>query len=136
VSRGDDSGTHKKELSLWGAAGLEPEAFGTWYKPVGAGMGAALNTAAGMGAYVMSDRASWLNFGNKEGMALLFAGDPVLFNQYAYIPVDPARHPHVKHALAERLEGWFVSDRAQELIDGYRIGGEALFVFNAKPEEG
>lgn len=131
VSRGDDSGTHKKELSLWRGAGLDAETFGDWYQAVGAGMGAALNTAAGMGAYVMSDRASWLNFGNKGDLALLYAGDPVLFNQYAYIPVNPEKHGHVQHDLAMQLEGWLVSDRAKELIDGYQINGETLFVFNA-----
>ncbi|WP_323764732.1 substrate-binding domain-containing protein [Marinovum sp.] len=134
VSRGDDSGTHKKELSLWAEAGRDPAVLHDWYKPVGAGMGAALNTAAGMGAYIMSDRASWLNFGNTDGLALLFSGDPVLFNQYAYLPVDPARHAHVKHALALKLEDWLVSATAKELIDGYEIGGEALFVFNAEEQ--
>ncbi|MEO3415509.1 substrate-binding domain-containing protein [Roseovarius sp. CAU 1744] len=129
VSRGDDSGTHKKELSLWTAAGIAPE--GEWYNAVGAGMGAALNTASGMGAYILSDRASWLNFGNKGDLALLFSGDPVLFNQYAYLPVNPEKHPHVKSGLADQLEAWLVSDRAQELIDGYRLNGEQLFTFNA-----
>lgn len=131
VSRGDDSGTHKKELSLWTAAGLDADAFGSWYRAVGAGMGSALNTAAGMNAYIMSDRASWLNFGNKGDLALLFTGDPVLFNQYAFIPVNPAKHPHVKNDLAQRLEGWLVSDTAKELINSYKINGEGLFVFNA-----
>ncbi|MEQ6250698.1 substrate-binding domain-containing protein [Sulfitobacter sp. HNIBRBA3233] len=135
VSRGDDSGTHKKELALWQQAGLAPGDFGDWYKEVGAGMGAALNTAAGMGAYVMSDRASWLNFGNKDGLALLFAGDPVLFNQYAYLPVNPEMHPHVKHDLALKLEDWLTSDRAKELINAYKIAGEQLFVFNAEQAE-
>ncbi|UWQ75335.1 substrate-binding domain-containing protein [Leisingera sp. M658] len=132
VSRGDDSGTHKKELSLWASAGLDPEGFGDWYRAVGAGMGAALNTASGMDGYIMSDRASWLNFGNKGGLALLFAGDPVLFNQYAYIPVNPEKHGHVKNSLAVQLEAWLVSDKAQELINDYQINGETLFVFNAK----
>ncbi|MGG7567178.1 substrate-binding domain-containing protein [Rhodovulum sp. DZ06] len=131
VSRGDDSGTHKKEKSLWTAAGIAPE--GDWYRAVGAGMGASLNTAAGMGAYIMSDRASWLNFGNKDGMALLFAGDPVLFNQYAYMPVSTEKHPHAKGELAAKLEGWLLSPRAKELIDGYRLGGEQLFTYNAQP---
>lgn len=134
VSRGDDSGTHKKELSLWKAAGLDVEGFGDWYKAVGSGMGAALNTAAGMNAYILSDRASWLNFGNKADLELLYSGDPELFNQYAYIPVNPEKHDHVKHDLAEKLEGWLVSDRAKELIDGYEINGETLFVFNAEEE--
>lgn len=133
VSRGDDSGTHKKEVSLWSSAGDLPE--GSWYNEVGAGMGAALNTAAGLGAYVLSDRASWLNFGNKDGMALLYAGDPVLFNQYAYLPVSSKIHSHVTADLAEKLEDWLTSSRAQELIDTYTIDGETLFVFNAMPSE-
>lgn len=132
VSRGDDSGTHKKELSLWADAQLDPTGFGPWYNAVGAGMGAALNTASGLGAYIMSDRASWLNFGNKGDLALLFAGDPVMFNQYAYLPVNPQRHEHVKSDLVARLEQWLTSERAKALIDGYNIGGERLFVFNAK----
>ena len=129
VSRGDDSGTHKKELSLWGASGVAKD--GDWYKAVGSGMGAALNTAAGLDAYILSDRASWLNFGNKGNLGLLFAGDPILFNQYAYLPVSSDRHPHVKSELAQSLETWLVSDRAAELINGYKIDGETLFVFNA-----
>ncbi len=132
VSRGDDSGTNKKELALWKAAGVGTPSGG-WYRPVGAGMGAALNVASGMNAYVLSDRASWLKFANKGDLALLYSGDPVLFNQYAYIPVNPARHPDVKSALAARLEDWLTSDRARELIDGYRLDGERLFTFNARP---
>ncbi len=132
VSRGDDSGTHKKELSLWSGAGLDAESFDAWYNAVGAGMGASLNTAAGLNAYIMSDRASWLNFDNKGGLALLFAGDPVLFNQYAFLPVNPERHPHVKTDLVSQLETWLTSPRAAELINAYTIGGETLFTFNAK----
>lgn len=132
VSRGDDSGTHKKELSLWQAAELDPAGFGSWYRAVGAGMGAALNTASGMDAYIMADRASWLNFGNKGDLALLFAGDPVLFNQYAYLPVNPEKHAHAKNDLAMKLEAWLTSDKAKELINAYKINGETLFVFNAK----
>ena len=97
-------------------------------------MGATLNTASGLDAYVMSDRASWLNFGNKGGLELLFAGDPVLFNQYAYLPVNPEAHGHVEAELAAQLEAWLVSDRARALIDGYRLGGEQLFTFNAGAE--
>jgi tungstate transport system substrate-binding protein len=130
ASRGDDSGTHKKELALWDSAGITPN--GAWYRAAGAGMGATLNVASGMNAYVMSDRASWLNFGNKGDLALLYAGDPVLFNQYAYIPVDPARWPHVKNDTALQLEAWLTSDKAAGLIDGYTINGETLFTFNAK----
>jgi len=129
VSRGDDSGTHKMELGIWQAAGIEPA--GTWYRAVGQGMGAALNTAAGMDAYILADRASWLNFGNKAGLGIVFEGDPALFNQYAYIPVNSELHPHVKAEAAAQLEAWLVSDRAKALIEGYAIEGQRLFVFNA-----
>ncbi|WP_299693726.1 substrate-binding domain-containing protein [uncultured Tateyamaria sp.] len=132
VSRGDNSGTHKKELELWEAAGDGIDPSGDWYRAVGAGMGAALNTASGLNAYVLSDRASWLNFGNKGDLALLFAGDPVLFNQYAYLPVNPALHSHVKSDLTAKLETWLTSERAKSLIDSYTIDSETLFVFNAR----
>ena len=105
--------------------------MGDWYRAAGAGMGATLNVASGMNAYTFSDRASWLNFGNKGDLTLLFAGDPALFNQYAYIPVNPARWPHVKAALALQLEGWLTSDKAKALINAYTINGEHLFTFNA-----
>lgn len=131
VSRGDESGTHKKEKELWNAADLETEAFGDWYKEVGAGMGASLNTASGLNAYILADRASWLNFRNKGDLKLLFSGDPALFNQYAFLPVNPDLHPHVKHEAALKLEAWLTSERAAELINNYSIDGEALFVFNA-----
>ncbi|WP_299725989.1 substrate-binding domain-containing protein [uncultured Tateyamaria sp.] len=133
VSRGDDSGTHKKELSLWAAAELAPEQSGRWYNAVGAGMGASLNTASGLEAYIMADRASWLNFGNKQDLELLFSGDPALFNQYAFIPVNSARHAHVKSDAVMRLETWLTSPVARELINGYKIAGEPLFTFNATP---
>tara|TARA_R110002096_G_scaffold189191_28_gene369530 strand:+ start:4549 stop:5352 length:804 start_codon:yes stop_codon:yes gene_type:complete len=132
VSRGDDSGTHKKELSLWQAAGIAPQ--GDWYRAVGQGMGAALNTAAGMNAYILADRASWLNFGNKADLVIDFQGDPALFNQYAFLPVNPEKYPHVKAQAVARLEAWLTSDKAKGLINNYRIGGETLFVFNAQPE--
>ncbi|MFZ1726573.1 MAG: substrate-binding domain-containing protein [Albidovulum sp.] len=129
VSRGDDSGTHKAELALWKAAGIDPA--GTWYNAVGAGMGAALNTAAGLNAYILSDRASWLNFGNKADLKLIFEGDPALFNQYAYLPINPEKQPHVKAEAAEKLEAWLTSDKAKALIEGYMIDGQKLFTFNA-----
>lgn len=132
VSRGDDSGTHKKEVSLWAEAKLDPESFGGWYRAVGAGMGAALNAASGMDAYILADRASWLNFGNKGDLDLLFSGDPALFNQYAYIPVDPLKHDQIKSDLALKLESWLTSEAAQKIIDGYEVSGEKLFTFNAK----
>ncbi|MEM6586934.1 MAG: substrate-binding domain-containing protein [Pseudomonadota bacterium] len=129
ISRGDDSGTHKAELRLWTKAGITPQ--GTWYKSVGAGMGAALNTASGLGSYILTDRASWLNFGNKGDLALLFEGDPALFNQYSLIRINAARHPHVKADLVAKLEGWLTSERAEQVINGYRLQGQPLFVFNA-----
>lgn len=134
VSRGDNSGTHKAELAAWAQTGLEVEAFEGWYRPVGAGMGQALNTAAAMEAYILSDRASWLNFSNKGGLALLYSGDPALFNQYAYLPVDPDKNDNVRNDLAMALETWLTSPRAQALINDYTINGETLFVFNASPD--
>ncbi|TFL19355.1 substrate-binding domain-containing protein [Jannaschia formosa] len=131
VSRGDDSGTHKAELALWDAAGIAPE--GAWYRPTGSGMGAALNTTVAMGAYILSDRATWLNFGNREGMAVLFEGDPALFNQYAYLPMNPARHPHVASGAAMAVEDWLTSEKGQALISGFTIAGERLFTANAMP---
>ena len=129
VSRGDDSGTHKMEMALWAASGMAAE--GAWYRAAGSGMGATLNVASGMNAYTFTDRASWLNFGNKGELGLLYAGDPALFNQYAYIPVNPERWPHVRAALALELESWLTSDKAKSLINAYTINGAHLFTFNA-----
>lgn len=130
ISRGDDSGTHRKELALWHAAGLEPQRLGI-YREAGAGMGAVLNIAAATGSYTLSDRASWLNFANKADLALLHAGDPVLFNQYAYLPVNPALHPNVRAGGAQALENWLTSERGQAMIGAYEIGGQTLFTPNA-----
>ena len=132
ASRGDDSGTHKMELALWNSSGVdEAQRTADWYNEAGAGMGATLNTAAGLDAYVLTDRASWLNFGNKQSLTLLFSGDPVLFNQYAYLPVSPDKHPHVAHDAAQKLEIWLTSPRSAELINSYTINGQKLFTFNA-----
>ena len=95
-------------------------------------MGATLNTASGLNAYVLADRASWLTFANKGDLALLFAGDPALFNQYSFLPVNPARHPHVKAAAAARLETWLLSARAEALINGYTVNSTRLFTFNGR----
>jgi tungstate transport system substrate-binding protein len=132
ASRGDDSGTHRKELALWKNAGTNPVEFSpSWYRAAGAGMGATLNTASGMNAYIMSDRASWLKFGNKGDLKLLFAGDPILFNQYAFLPISPDKHPHVKIELANKLEAWLTSEKAQEIIGRYSINDKTLFTPNA-----
>ncbi len=133
VSRGDDSGTHKKEIAMWAGANIIPA--GRWYRPVGAGMGAALNTASAMNAYILADRASWLKFGNKGDLALLFEGDPILFNQYAYLPISPDKHSHVNHVAAKQLEDWLAGDKAKSLIDGYVLEGQRLFTHNARPSE-
>lgn len=135
VSRGDDSGTHKKELALWHSANIDPMTDGAgWYRAAGAGMGASLNTASGMNAYILSDRASWLKFGNKGDLTLLFAGDPVLFNQYAYIPVNPDKHSHIRADNALKVENWLTGPVAKKLINEYTVNGETLFTFNAKEE--
>jgi tungstate transport system substrate-binding protein len=97
-------------------------------------MGASLNISASIGAYILSDRASWLNFKNKSDLEILFSDDKLLLNQYSFIPINPIRHDHVESKLAEELENWLTSDTAKSLINGYEIGGQALFKFNAKQE--
>jgi tungstate transport system substrate-binding protein len=133
VSRGDDSGTHKLELSLWEAAGIDVKrASGSWYREAGAGMGATLNTAGGLNGYTISDRGTWLSFKNKGTLVSLTEGDPRLFNQYGVILVNPAKHPHVKASDAQAFIDWLVSDRGQKAIADFRIEGEQLFFPNAK----
>jgi len=132
VSRGDKSGTHAAELRLWQAAGIDPEKQkGAWYRDTGSGMGPALNTAASLDAYLLSDRATWLAFRNRQNLAILLEGDARLFNQYGVILVNPARHPHVKQAESRRFSDWLVSEEGQKAIAAYRIGGEQLFFPNA-----
>jgi len=131
ISRGDDSGTHKMEMSLWRSFDFRPNQFGDWYKSVGSGMGASLNISASIGAYILSDRASWLNFKNKSDLEILFEGDKRLFNQYSFIPINPNRHKHVQSALTKKLESWLTSKTAETLINNYKIDGKALFKFNA-----
>lgn len=131
VSRGDDSGTHQMELMLWDTAGIAPDTLGEPYRSVGAGMGAALNTASGLDAYILTDRPTWLTFGNKGNLTLLFAGDPVLFNPYSLLPVNPALHSHVKSEAVARLEEWLAGPRGKEVIEGYTYEGEPLFVHSA-----
>ena len=132
VSRGDKSGTHAAELRLWQAAGIDPKAL-AGYKELGSGMGPTLNMAAATSAYTLSDRATWYAFRNRRDLDLLFAGDPVLFNPYGVIPVNPARHPHVKKDAAERFARWLVSKEGQEAIAAFRADGQQVFFPNAKP---
>lgn len=132
VSRGDRSGTHSAELALWQAAGIDiAAAKGPWYREIGQGMGAALNTAGAMGAYVLSDRATWISFKNRGDLGIAVEGDRKLFNQYGVIVVNPAKHPHVKIADATVFADWLVSPEGQKAIADYRINGEQLFYPNA-----
>ncbi|MCV6591686.1 MAG: substrate-binding domain-containing protein [Silicimonas sp.] len=134
ASRGDDSGTHKKERALWRMAGVDPDgASGSWYRETGSGMGATLNTGIGMGAYVLTDRATWIAFGNKGDYRVLVEGDAALFNQYGVIPVAPARCPNVKADAAMAFVDWLTSEAGQEAIADYRLGGQQLFFPNARP---
>src|SRR5262245_31000480 len=132
ISRGDRSGTHIAELDLWKAAGIDiGKEKGPWYKEIGQGMGAALNTASAANAYVLADRGTWLSFKNRGDLDVLVAGDKRLFNQYGVILVNPARHPHVKKALGQTFIDWLVSPEGQRAIADYKIGGEQLFYPNA-----
>ena len=134
ASRGDDSGTHKKELALWAAAGIDPSAAsGTWYRETGSGMGATLNTAVGMGAYAMTDRATWIAFGNKGDFAIHVEGDAALFNQYGVIAVNPEKCPDVKSEMAQSFIDWLLSEAGQQEIAAYARDGQQLFFPNADP---
>jgi tungstate transport system substrate-binding protein len=129
ISRGDKSGTHAAELRYWKQAGLENK--GSGYKECGCGMGPALNMGSSIGAYVLTDRATWLNFKNRQDLQVLVEGDNRLFNQYGVMVVNPAKHPHVKADLAQKFVDWVVSPAGQASISAYKIGGEALFFPNA-----
>ena len=131
ISRGDKSGTHSAELRYWMAAGFAAPIF-AGYKACGCGMGPALNMAASLGAYTLADRASWLSFKNRAGLAVLVEGDQRLFNQYGVLVVNPARHPHTRAADAQKFADWLTSPAGQALIASYRIGGEQLFFPNAR----
>jgi tungstate transport system substrate-binding protein len=132
ISRGDRSGTHIAELNLWKAAGVDIEKdHGPWYKSIGQGMGAALNTASASNAYVLSDRGTWLSFKNRGDLAISVEGDKRLFNQYGVILVNPAMHPHVKKELGQAFIDWLVSPEGQKALADYKINGEQLFYPNA-----
>ena len=133
ASRGDDSGTHKAELALWQNAGIDVAgASGTWYRETGSGMGPTLNTAAGMDAYALTDRGTWLSFENPQHLEILVEGDPRLFNQYGIILVNPEKHPHVKADLGQKFVDWVLSEDGQQAIADFRIGGQQAFFPNAK----
>jgi len=130
ISRGDKSGTHAAELRYWAAAGLS-EKKGAAYRECGCGMGPALNMAASMGAYVLADRGTWLNFKNRADLGVLVEGDKRLFNQYGVMVVNPAKHPQVKLADAQKFVDWVISPGGQNVLAAYKIGGEQLFFPNA-----
>jgi tungstate transport system substrate-binding protein len=132
VSRGDKSGTDALEKRLWKAAGLDPA--GTWYRDIGGGMGAALNAAAAMDGYTLSDRGTWLSFGHQSGMRIVLEGDARLLNRYDVILLDPKMHPQAKQAPAQRFAAWLASTEGQAAIGGYMIGGQRLFHPEADPK--
>ncbi|WP_353645263.1 extracellular solute-binding protein [Mesorhizobium sp. WSM2239] len=135
VSRGDKSGTHSAELRLWKAAGVDIAAMeGPWYKEIGQGMGAALNTASAMDAYVLSDRATWLSFKNRGELEIAVEGDKRLFNQYGVMLVNPERHPSVKAEFGQSFIDWLISPEGQQAIAEYNIDGQQLFFPNAERE--
>ena len=132
VSRGDRSGTHIAELALWKDAAIDiAKAKGPWYRDTGQGMGPALNSAAAMNAYILSDRGTWLSFSNRGELEVVVEGDKRLFNQYGVMLVNPAKHPNVKAALGQKFIDWLVSPRGQSVIASYRIDGKQLFFPNA-----
>jgi tungstate transport system substrate-binding protein len=137
VSRGDRSGTHVAELNLWKAAGIDiAKDKGLWYREIGQGMGAALNTSSGMGAYTLSDRGTWISFKNKGDLVIEVAGDKRLFNQYGVILVNPAKHPNVKKDLGQQFIDYLISPEGQKAIAGYKIDGQQLFYPNANDTGG
>ena len=137
ASRGDDSGTHKKELALWGETSVAPEARDdAWYRETGSGMGATLNVAVGMDAYTMTDRATWIAFENKGDFQIHVEGDDNLFNQYGVILVNPETHAHVKAEDGQVFIDWLIGPDGQKAIAGYEVGGQQLFFPNANKEQG
>jgi tungstate transport system substrate-binding protein len=133
ASRGDDSGTNRKELGLWKRTGFDASSFdASWYRETGSGMGATLNTASGMNAYSMSDRSTWLKFGNKGELEILVEGDERLFNPYGVILVNPEKHSHVKAEMGQQFIDWLVSEEGQKTIAEYKIAGQQAFFPNAK----
>ncbi len=132
ASRGDDSGTHKAELQLWNETGIDVKVnSGGWYRETGSGMGATLNVGIGMGAYILTDRATWIAFGNKNKHQIVVQGDERLFNQYGVILVNPERHPNVKATLGQDFITWLLGKQGQAAIAAFKIDGQQLFFPNA-----
>ena len=137
ISRGDKSGTHAAELALWKIAAIDVAGAdkGPWYKEIGQGMGAALNTASASGAYVLSDRGTWISFRNKGDLLFAVEGDKRLFNQYGVMLVNPDKHPSVKKDLGQKFIDWLISADGQKAIGDYKIEGQQLFYANANDQE-
>jgi tungstate transport system substrate-binding protein len=133
VSRGDRSGTHAAELALWKQAGIDITANkGPWYREIGQGMGAALNTASAMNGYVLSDRGTWISFKNRGDLEIVIEGDKRLFNQYGVMLVNPEKYPSVKKDLGQAFIDWLISPEGQAAIAGYKIDGQQLFFPDAQ----
>jgi tungstate transport system substrate-binding protein len=133
ASRGDNSGTHKKEVALWQAAGVDIQgASGSWYRETGSGMGATLNAAVGMGAYALTDRGTWISFRNKGDFVIAVEGAPDLVNLYGVILVNPKKHPKVKAVEGQAFIDWILGAEGQAAIADYKLGGQQLFFPNAK----
>lgn len=136
ASRGDDSGTHRRETALWRDAGVDPAPWsGAWYLETGSGMGATLNLAAGREAYALTDRATWTTFANRAGLALLFEGDPSLHNPYGVIAVNPARCANTRAEAAQTFIDWLTGPEGQAAIGAFRRDGVQLFTPDAAPRE-
>jgi len=136
VSRGDDSGTHKAELRYWAEAGIDVNAAsGSWYRETGAGMGTTLNIGVGMNGYILTDRATWLAFGNKAEHRIYVEGDPRLFNQYGVILANAAKNPNVKSVQGQALIDWLLGPSGQAEIAAFEVDGQQLFFPNAKPRD-
>ena len=137
ASRGDNSGTHKREKQLWKLAGIDPvKSSGRWYRETGSGMGATLNTARGMGAYAMTDRGTWISFKNKGDFKVLIEGDDNLFNQYGVMLVNPKKHGHVKASAGQAFIEWIIGMDGQKAIAAYKLKGKQLFYPNAATTAG
>ncbi len=135
ASRGDNSGTNKKERALWKLTGIDPKkSSGKWYRETGSGMGATLNASVGMGAYTMTDRATWIAFKNKADFKILVEGDKKLFNQYGVMLVNPKKYPHVKVKEGQAFIDWLLSPQGQAIIAAYKVKGQQLFFPNAKKQ--
>ncbi len=131
ISRGDDSGTHKKELSIWKAVGIEPK--GAWYVAAGQGMGEVLNMANEKLGYALADRGTYIAYAGKIDLVVVFDGDPILFNPYGIIAVNPARHPHTQYDLAKKFIDFVVGPEGQKIIADYQLNGQQLFFPDAIP---